>query len=371
MNQTITSRNELLLAKIAGHEVDLKTMTPGVASNLTEQFLLEIADRLDHMGGGGGGDERFVVTATITGEDSFTADKSAKECFDAYNEGKEVVLQTGESGYIVEAPLFIGFSDDSGDSERYVVQFASMQCMEAERPSFIFLTLEDDDGSYFDVDWPDQSAELNVIHAGANDVPEATSMMLNINESVSEIREYFQSGKPIAIDVAWGGLPGGGVRKLRMFGNLASMTTEPGDNDESVTHYMLTFSALDETTGYPVYAVISIYGDNIIARMQKLDYKKPETFDFAATSDGQGGFVVVPGVGSTYAAIYAAMQRSPNVYANVLIDESITLIAPFNGITSTEPVSVSASGVGVIGGGWTGLLLNVTTDGATAYTRAL
>ena len=52
MNQTITSREELLLAKIAGHDVDIKTMTPGVASNLTEQFMLEIADRLNNMGGG-------------------------------------------------------------------------------------------------------------------------------------------------------------------------------------------------------------------------------------------------------------------------------------------------------------------------------
>lgn len=52
MNQTITSREELLLAKIAGHDVDIKTMTPGVASNLSEQFMLEIADRLDNMGGG-------------------------------------------------------------------------------------------------------------------------------------------------------------------------------------------------------------------------------------------------------------------------------------------------------------------------------
>ena len=41
----IASRIELLLAKIAGHDVDLGTMTPPVASNLTEELLLEIAER--------------------------------------------------------------------------------------------------------------------------------------------------------------------------------------------------------------------------------------------------------------------------------------------------------------------------------------
>ena len=51
-NWNITSRTELLLAKIAGRDVDLNTMTPPVASNATEELLLEIADRLDRAGGG-------------------------------------------------------------------------------------------------------------------------------------------------------------------------------------------------------------------------------------------------------------------------------------------------------------------------------
>lgn len=54
-NWPITSRIELLLAKIAGRDVDLNTMTPPVASNTTEEMLLEIADRLDNGGSGGSG----------------------------------------------------------------------------------------------------------------------------------------------------------------------------------------------------------------------------------------------------------------------------------------------------------------------------
>lgn len=53
-NWPITSRIELLLAKIAGRDVDLNTMTPPVASNTTEEMLLEIAERMDNGGGGGG-----------------------------------------------------------------------------------------------------------------------------------------------------------------------------------------------------------------------------------------------------------------------------------------------------------------------------
>ena len=44
MKWEITSRLELLLAKIAGHDVSLETMTPPVASNATEELLLEIAN---------------------------------------------------------------------------------------------------------------------------------------------------------------------------------------------------------------------------------------------------------------------------------------------------------------------------------------
>lgn len=40
------TRIDLLLAKIAGHDVDISTMTPPVASSATEQFLLEIAERI-------------------------------------------------------------------------------------------------------------------------------------------------------------------------------------------------------------------------------------------------------------------------------------------------------------------------------------
>ena len=63
MNKNITSRLELLLAKIAGRDVDLSTMTPPVAMNLTEELMLDIADRMD-----GASSELPTVTATDNGD---------------------------------------------------------------------------------------------------------------------------------------------------------------------------------------------------------------------------------------------------------------------------------------------------------------
>ena len=62
MKDIITSREEALLAKLAGRDADLSTFTPPVASSLKEKLMLEIADRLDDIGGG---NPNFEVVAEI------------------------------------------------------------------------------------------------------------------------------------------------------------------------------------------------------------------------------------------------------------------------------------------------------------------
>ena len=47
--KSITSRLNMFLAKIAGRNVDIDTLTPPVAVNATEELLLEIADRMDDV----------------------------------------------------------------------------------------------------------------------------------------------------------------------------------------------------------------------------------------------------------------------------------------------------------------------------------
>ena len=49
MNQTIATRKEALLAKIAGYDAGLSTMTPPVAASLEEKLMLDIAKRVDDM----------------------------------------------------------------------------------------------------------------------------------------------------------------------------------------------------------------------------------------------------------------------------------------------------------------------------------
>lgn len=83
----IASRLELLLAKIAGHDVDLGTMTPPVATNLTEELLLEIADRLDNSGGEGGGFMKITISGNKGVE---TMDHTWQEIYDAYVDGSYV-----------------------------------------------------------------------------------------------------------------------------------------------------------------------------------------------------------------------------------------------------------------------------------------
>ena len=49
MNTTIRNRDELLLAKIAGENVDIANMTPNTAANLKEKLMLDIAKRVDNI----------------------------------------------------------------------------------------------------------------------------------------------------------------------------------------------------------------------------------------------------------------------------------------------------------------------------------
>lgn len=62
MKDIITSRIELLWAKIAGRNVNINTMTPPVASNMTEKLMLEVAERLDGMGAAASGDAAGLMS---------------------------------------------------------------------------------------------------------------------------------------------------------------------------------------------------------------------------------------------------------------------------------------------------------------------
>ena len=64
MNEIITSREELLWAKLAGRDADISTMTPPVYANLVEKFMAETAERIDNAGSGGG-DETITINTEL------------------------------------------------------------------------------------------------------------------------------------------------------------------------------------------------------------------------------------------------------------------------------------------------------------------
>lgn len=117
MKKTITSRLEVLLAKIAGKDASLETMTPGVPINLSEKLMLDIADRLDGIAENtppevtatdngdvltvvdgawakaapSGGGDSFVVNITW-GTDDYETDKTFAEAKAAHDAGKHIII---------------------------------------------------------------------------------------------------------------------------------------------------------------------------------------------------------------------------------------------------------------------------------------
>ena len=96
MNKRIISRDDLLLAKIAGHEVDLSTMTPPSALNAKEQYLLEIADRMGNKNTDNSEKTSGVLLVKYADDG---ADTSIADIYSAWNAGTPVFMEY--DGYIV------------------------------------------------------------------------------------------------------------------------------------------------------------------------------------------------------------------------------------------------------------------------------
>ena len=127
-NLNITNREDIFLAKIAGRDVDISTMTPPVANGVHEKLLDEIADRIDDatknalpeiedgdngkvlgvsggqyalVNGGGGGSSGLVVHMTWDAHAEVSVlDKTWQEIWDAFSSGSSVVIVEDElEGY--------------------------------------------------------------------------------------------------------------------------------------------------------------------------------------------------------------------------------------------------------------------------------
>ena len=117
MNNTIKTRLQVFLAKIAGKDVDVSTLTPPVAASLEEKLMLDIADRIDDIEGGtlpnvsstdngnvltvvegswakaapsGGGSDIFIADF-YWGDDSYECNHTFAEIAEAYETGKTLI----------------------------------------------------------------------------------------------------------------------------------------------------------------------------------------------------------------------------------------------------------------------------------------
>jgi len=113
--KSITSRLNMFLAKIAGRNVDIGTLTPPVAVNATEELLLEIAERIGSSGGGG----VLSCHATFIDDEYMKLDKTFKEIKDAAFDGKVVIVTSTfvneYDSYYVESYFLSTILNDDGE----------------------------------------------------------------------------------------------------------------------------------------------------------------------------------------------------------------------------------------------------------------
>lgn len=151
------TRIDLLLAKIAGHDVDISTMTPPVASSATEQFLLEIA-------------ERIVPKVIIKAETEGTSDSPTSYKLERgnYNEVLSAINNLEYIGGVIYVKVKQG--DQSGDPTKVLYG-------EVNIPIYLFAT----------------NNNGNAITISSHD-PDITIYWLPSNEIVTKLPEDVSAG---------------------------------------------------------------------------------------------------------------------------------------------------------------------------------
>ena len=101
--KSITSRLNTFLAKVAGRDVDISTLTPPVAINATEELLLEIADRIDS----GGSSDFSTAEVTVTDASTYS-DGDTCNCPNIYDDEIYGYVDLLDMGGEISAVLYKG-----------------------------------------------------------------------------------------------------------------------------------------------------------------------------------------------------------------------------------------------------------------------
>ena len=346
MNDVITSREELLLAKIAGHDVDIKTMTPPVASNLSEKFMLEIADRLDNMGGDPAETETVVLETTLGEGKALSTDfiqytARLDSLPDIPNEG--VYLSVNGTRY----PLI------SVDSEDYVYTAAYNVELPEGTPlgtPWFMVGLEEKEGTGVDVPpgllggadtiayiltvaagEPIDNAEIQLIHKQSASAGGKFVVTLSEEEVEEDVYEL-TADKSVAACIA--AYEAGMVVECHMDEEVFHLASVSSDT----VGFSKTEYTKNRLTTVQLWGSNEKGGDGWSADSEPIgipDNLKPcYEFGFTATPDGQGGFTATPDEGATYNAIRAALTETPLVFARVAMGTNY-VVGQFNDVGSS------------------------------------
>lgn len=159
MNGTITSREELLLAKLAGENVNINTMTPPVAMNKKEKLLLDIATRLDSLvsgsgSGSGSGGDVFIVNGEVehVGNDDtavVSIDKTTEQIYAAAASGKPVILLVAEGEDDISQWMFV----DAGEGKDDDIYADFMSILEDKDGIALSILTFHSDGDPAEIEW--------------------------------------------------------------------------------------------------------------------------------------------------------------------------------------------------------------------------
>lgn len=134
MNTTITSRLDLLLAKIAGYDVDIGTMTPPVASNPTEKFLLEIARRVDKINYGDS-DEIHYSEEEMKEQFNISMNEEQMRPYDIIFVIDEETVEGSEEKTLVVKGLVKGSYDSAAEKLRNKEYVSALCLLAQEKPA--------------------------------------------------------------------------------------------------------------------------------------------------------------------------------------------------------------------------------------------
>lgn len=351
MNDVITSREELFLAKLAGRDVDIKTMTPPVASSLTEKLMLEIADRLDGMGGGSSDTYETVAEIAIgemTGQEgqyySYTGDVSAAP-----------QISESETYYLNDI-----------DDPSTVVTFGSDLSMigfnlivEDEEPHRI-----DQKKPFVVIGWNEEASEVIV----QSDTPDLSNTTVKILKKVEAPSGGWKFIVPITMS----------QQGISSDVTLDQIKAAFDDKQSVVAQYSVgtdtaEIPLIDIGETFVLFSGFISTGENVEIRYQtvggwsfkRTPLKPTYVFDFTASISGNQ-ITYTPAEGVTYAAIAAALAKTPHVKAIITLPEEYgaTITADFNfSISGDDGVGYAANAVCIIGSDPVAFILRVGEDG--------